>query len=115
MRPVVLTLTGNGATTLNSAPVVLDWRATPFNIGLAMDTGGSTTGFSVQYCYEDPNSYTTAALYNANAKWWSLTAMATKTADTDGTLTNPCRSVRLQANASGTDTATLTIVQGAPL
>lgn len=112
MRPVVVTLTGNGATTANSAPVIVDWRASPFNIGLAIDTGGSTTGFTAQYCYEDPNSYTTATLYNANAKWWTLTALSAKTADTDSSLTIPCRAVRLQANASGTDTATMTIVQG---
>lgn len=115
MRPVTITITGNGSGTLNSTPVVVDWRATPFNLGLYLDTGGSTTAFTGQYTHEDPASYGNVTNYNANAKWWTITALSAKTADTDTSFTQPCRAVRLQANGSGTDTATFTVIQGAPL
>jgi hypothetical protein len=115
MRPVVLTVTGNGATTLNSAPVVCDWRADPTSISLFFKTSGSTTGFTVQYTGDDPRSFTSATTYNANATWFNHAFMAALTATLSGNIAYPVRAIRLQANTSGTDIGTLTIIQGAPL
>lgn len=106
-----ISLTGTGST-LNSQPYPVNWRQTPFNLSLGLDTGGSTTGFTVQYCFENPNDYASATLYNANATWFSHANMSAKTADTDGNIAFPVHAIRLQANTAGTDTATLTITQG---
>lgn len=114
MRPVVLTVTGTGST-LNSSPVPMDWKGNPFSVGLGLDTSGSTTGFTVQYSFEDPNAYASATTYNSTAKWFSHPFMTTLTADTEGNIAFPVRAVRLQANTAGTDTATLTIIQGSNL
>lgn len=111
MRPVVLTQTGTGST-LNSSPVRMDWRVVPFNVSLALDTNGATTGWTVQYTMEDPTSYSSAAAYNSNAKWFDHPFMAALTADTTGNIAFPVQAIRLQSNTSGTDTATLTIIQG---
>lgn len=107
----VITLTGTGST-LNSEPYPVDWKQKNFNVGLALDTGGSTTGFTAQYSLENPNDYASSTLYNANAKWFSISAISAATADAATNLTIPVRAIRLQANTAGTDTATLTIVQG---
>lgn len=111
MRPVTVTVTGTGST-LNSVPVVMNWRGNPFSVSLGFDTNGSTTGYTVQYTMENPNSYTSATLYNANAKWFDHAFMAAMTADASGNVAFPVRAIRLQANTAGTDTATLTIIQG---
>jgi hypothetical protein len=114
MRPVVLTVTGTGST-LNSAPVPVNWKANPFSIGLGFITGGATTGFTVQYTFDDPQSFTSATTYNSNAHWLNHPFMTTLTASIDGNIAFPVRAVRLQANTAGTDTATLTILQGSNL
>ncbi len=110
MRPVVITQTGNGGT-LNSAPIVMDWRANPTSISLFFDTGGNTTQFTVQYTGEAPEGYASAASYNTSAKWFNHAFMAAMVADLSGNIAYPVRAIRLQSNSSGTDTATLTIIQ----
>lgn len=114
MRPVTLTLTGTGST-LNSAPVVMDYRADPTSISLFFTTSGSTTGFTVQYSGNDPTSYTSASDYNTNAAWFTHAFMTGLTSALSGNIAYPVRAIRLQANASGTDVGTLTIIQGAPI
>jgi len=111
MRPVTLTLQGTGVGVLNSAPCPMDIYKSPFNVGMGFNTGGATTAFTVQHSFEDPASYASAALYNANAKWFDHPFMAAMVADEDGNYAFPVRAIRLQASASGTDTATLTIIQ----
>jgi len=106
----VITLTGTGST-LNSEPYPINWKQANFKIGLALDTNGSTTGFTVQYCLENPGDYASSTAYNANAKWFSHPYMSALTADTDGNIAFPVRAIRLQADTAGTDTATLTIAQ----
>lgn len=112
MRPTVVTLTGSGAGITNSTPIVVNWRQSPFNMGLGFDTNGATTVFTVQMTYEAPADYATAALYNSGAKWFDHPTMASMTADEDGQITAPVRAVRLQASAAGTNTGSLTIIQG---
>lgn len=114
MRPVVVTVTGTGST-LNSSPVVMDWRAAPTSISLALVTSGSTTGFTVQYTLDNPNSFASATTYNSGATWFNHAFMAALTANLSGNIAFPVRAIRLQANTAGTDTGTLTIIQGAPL
>lgn len=111
MRPVVVSLTGSGSGTTNSTPIPMNWRGSPFNVGLAFTTDGSTTGFTVQASYDNQNDYASAATYNSTATWFDIPGLNNLKADTDGSLNNPVRAVRLQANATGTDTGTLTIIQ----
>lgn len=114
MRPVTLTLTGNGSTASYTTAVMMDWRVAPFTVGLALDTGGSSTAFSAQVCYESPDNYTTTT-YGSNAKWFEHGTITAKTADTQGSQDWPVRAIRLYANGTGTDTATLTIIQAGPV
>ncbi len=115
MRPVTLTVTGNGASTLNSTPCPVDWRQDPANISLFFTDSGSTTGFTVQYTGDAPGDYATAALYNSTATWFSHAFMAAMTANTTGNFAFPVRAIRLQADASGTDVGTLKIIQSGTL
>ena len=110
VRPVSVSLTGNGASIQNSAPVVVDQYLTPMNLGLYFKDSGSTTVFKVQYSLDDPfGSYATD--YNTNGVWFDHASLVTLTANASGSQTTPVRAVRLVASASGTDTGTLTVVQ----
>lgn len=109
MRPVVVAVTGNGGTR-NSAPVVLDYKLTPFNVGLFFATTGATTAFKVQFSGDDPWA-TYATNYNTDAVWQDHPFMTAMTATSSGNVAFAVRAVRLQANASGTDTGTFTVVQ----
>lgn len=111
MRPITISLTGNGATAQTSAPVPLDWRGFRSGVTLALDTNGSTTAFTVEYSVDDPEGdYTTD--YNTDGKWFTHPDFNAVTADTIGNIAFPVRAVRLRASASGTDVGTLTIIQG---
>ena len=105
-RPNKITLTGSGSGTTNSSPLLLNWRARPFEVALAFDTGGSTTGFTVQMALNDP--LVTAA---ASWTWFNHTELAAMTADETGNLAFPVTAIRLQADANGTDTGTLFVIQ----
>jgi len=115
MRPVIVSLTGSGSGTTDSTPVVMDWRIDPFNVSLFFVDGGSTTGFTVQYTGDDPTSYASATSYNTSATWFNHAFMAAMTSNLSGNIAFPVRAIRLQANGSGTDVGTLTIIQGATL
>lgn len=110
MRPITLSLTGNG-TARNSAPARMDWRSNPFSVGLGLDTNGATTGFTVQHTFNAPSDYANATDYNVNAKWFNHPDMSAVTTDTDGNYAFPVQAIRLHADTAGTDTATLTIIQ----
>lgn len=105
-RPEKITLTGNGSTTGNSSPILLNWRQPNFKVSLGFDTDGSTTGFTVQHCFDDPHE--TAA---ADWTWFDHPDLAGMTAKEDGNYAFPVTAIRLQADASGTDVGTLFIVQ----
>lgn len=110
-QPKTISLTGDGTGATNSDPYPINWRSPTFGIGLFFDTDGSTTGFTVQYTGDDPQaSYSTD--FNTDAKWFDHPDMAAMTADDDGNIEFPVRAIRLRADANGTDTGELTIVEG---
>lgn len=109
MRPTTVTVTGNGSTTENSQPVPINWRGGDTTLGFSTD--GSTTGFTAQYTLEDQNDYDDAAAWNTNAVWYSATTINSATVNTAEVVQGAVRGVRLQADASGTDTGTMIILQ----
>lgn len=110
MRPVTVTLTGNGASISNSTPIVVDYFQRPMNLGLAFKDSGNTTVFKVQYSLDDPYGVY-ATDYNTNGTWFDHSSLVNLTAAASGSILTPVRAVRLQASAAGTDTGTLTLVQ----
>lgn len=108
MRPVSITHTGSGSGVTNSDPVRMNWRVK--NTAFSLDTDGSTTAFTVQYTLTPPDGYASAAAWAAGATWFATTVSAA-TADAAGSLSHPVHGLRVQASASGTDTATVWITQ----
>lgn len=103
MVDVEVTMTGNGTTTQNGTAIPLNWRADTFEVSVYLDTGGSTTGASVQATLD--NVWT-----DASPVWF--TVQTNVTADTFFKLNGgPYRALRLVLNASGTDTWTMRVLQ----
>lgn len=119
----VTQISGSGATAGNviagtadfaySEPCPLDYRLTPFNVGLFFVDTGTTSTFTVQYSGDDPwdAAYADADAYNALATWFSHPFMAGLQANSSGNIAFAVRAVRLQSDQDGTDTGKLKIVQ----
>lgn len=108
MRP--FTTSALGSVTI-SAPIIVDYMQTDFNVGLVLNVVTGTNTSSVQYSLDDPTA-TYATDYNTDATWFDVTGMDAKTADTSAALIVPCRAVRLNMTAWTSGSATLTVVQG---
>lgn len=104
MRQSKITMTAATAAA-DSSPFVVDHRKNPFNVALHLDTNGSTTGWTVSYTLDNLEEIAAASAT------WIASSIAAATADATIALTTPCYAVRLSCNASGTDTAVLTIRQ----
>lgn len=77
---------------------------TPINIGCGVVVSG-TINFTVEVTYDD---FTSTAIPTA----FPVTALATKTGNTDAAITTPCRGVRLTQNSfSSGGTAQATFIQ----
>lgn len=108
MRPVTQTITATGAT----PPVVLDYIAAPFSVGLSLNftTGNGNGTVTVQYSFDDPYaSYATD--YGTNANWINLASLTTKIADADGTLTSPVRATRANCTIYNSGSIKFTVLQ----
>lgn len=108
MNSTTTTLTGSGAGVTNTDPIRVDWRASTTSLSFATD--GSTTGFTVQYTLTKPEDYSSASAWASGATWHD-SSIAAATADEAGNITGSVQGVRLQANATGTDTGTLIVAQ----
>jgi hypothetical protein len=93
----------------------MDWRLVPFHCSIGFSTNGNTTGFTIQYTYDDPNNFASAASWNSSGVWYTLNTMSAMTAQKDGTIDFSVQGIRVQANSSGTDTGTVTLIQGQQL
>lgn len=108
MRPVNINITSAAPT----APVVLDYIAAPFTVGVALNftTGAGNGTVTVQYSFDDPYaSYATD--YGTNANWISLASMTTKVGDADGSLTSPVRAVRANCTIFASGVIKFTVLQ----
>ena len=99
MRPVYLAASASG----DSSPAVLDYMLTPFNVNLTLELGGNTgsASYTVYTSPDDPYA-TYATSYQANANWYSVSAISTASADTSTLLISPVRAVKLTTVAAGT-------------
>lgn len=109
MQPKTITLTGSGAGTTNSDPYRTDWRNS--DISLSFNTSGSTTGFTAQYTMTPPDGYASATAWASGATWHNADTINAATAKAAESIVGPVQGVRLQANATGTDTGTLIVTQ----
>lgn len=110
MRPKVITLTGTGSGASETSPVRVDSYSD--RTGLGLQTNGSTTGFTVEYTRTSPAGYASASAW-ATAAAWTASSISGASADANDVVAGPVHGVRLKADASGTDTGTLTISQEA--
>lgn len=79
-----------------------------FNLGIGVAVSG-TVNFTVQYTYDDPSG----TYPNPNVTFptaWALTALTSKSAATDSSITFPIAAYRLLIN-SGTGRATASVIQ----
>lgn len=107
MRPFTTAALGSVAI---SDPVIVDYIQADFNLGLSINVASGTNTSSVEFSLDDPNAVY-ATDYNTDATWHSITALASKTADTAASHTIPCRAVRLNMTAWTSGSATLTVIQ----
>jgi hypothetical protein len=99
MRPIVLTKTGAGSSSL--API--DTYQNPFNAGIGVIVSG-TVNYTIQHTFDDvQNSAVTPT-------WFSHPSLAAQTASADGNYAFPVVAIKLLVN-SGDGTATATIIQ----
>jgi hypothetical protein len=103
MRPTSVTVSATGS----SAWIPVDYTQANFNVGISVDvSAGASLTWVVQVTMDDVfDSTVTPVAFTA------LSPLDTGTGDEIGSVTVPCRAIRLNATiASGT--ATMTLVQG---
>lgn len=108
MRPVNI----NIASAAPTAPVVLDYIANPFSVGLALNfsTGNGSGTVTVQYSFDDPYA-AYATDYGTNANWINLASLTTKVGDADGSLSSPVRAVRANCTVYNSGVIKFTVLQ----
>lgn len=100
MRPQVISITGTGTT----AWIPVDYKQSPFNIGLGVVVNGSVT-YDIEHTFDDvfvPSVAPTAFKHSV---------LVAQTTNKDGNYAFPVRALRVN-NTAGTGTTTLTILQG---
>ena len=100
MRPQVISLTGTG----QSAWIPLDYKQSPFNVGLGAVVNGTVT-YDIEHTFDDVfNSDVTPVAFKHST-------LVTKSANADGNYAFPIRAVRVNVTA-GTGSVTVTLLQG---
>lgn len=80
-----------------------DTYVTPFNVGVMTDVTG-TVNFDIQITLDDPDS--------ASPLWIDDPSLNAKTADTVGSVTIPCRGMRVIQNTGNGSTRTIFVQAG---
>lgn len=110
-----VTHTGSVATTVtvgtsgvgSSQWFAVDWRANPISIGIGVVVSG-TINYTVEYTYDNVNTPYTGTFPTV----FSLTALASKAANTDSSITEPVRALRLTQNSfTNPGTAKMIVLQ----
>lgn len=97
-----------GTNGVGSSPwFMIDRDQSPTNISIGVTVTG-TINFTVEYTYDDPN----APFSGTFPTVWSISALASKTAATDSTLTAPVFAIRLTQNSfTNPGTASMIAIQ----
>ena len=99
MRPIVLTKTGTGSSSL----AVLDHYQSPFNIGIGVVVTG-TVNYTIQHTYSDVFDSAVTPV------WFDHPTLVNSTTNKDGSYAFPVRAVKVLVN-SGAGNATATVIQ----
>lgn len=106
MRPVV---TPTIASATVSAPVVLDYRNTPEDVGIQVVLSNTPVmTYKVQYTLDDPFAST---FDPSTATWFDHPTMSGQNSTQYGSLTTPARAVRLNVTPWTSGNAVMTVVQ----
>ena len=100
MRPQVITVTG----VATSAWIPLDYKQSPFNVGLGAVVNGTVT-YDIEHTFDEVFDSTITPVA------FKHSTMVTKSANADGNYAFPIRAIRIN-NTTGTGSTTLTILQG---
>lgn len=101
MRPQVVSV----STVAASAPLVMDRKQNPVNIGFGVVLTGGTPTYTVEHTFDD-------ILGGATATWFPHTSVAAQTTNKDGNYAFPITAIRLNVTVNAAGTATLTVLQG---
>lgn len=103
MRPQVITQAGSTGAT---AWIPVDYKQSPFNIGLAVTIGAGVLTYSVEHTFDDvyDPAVTPVAFTHAT--------LVSQTTNKDGNYAFPVRAIRLNVTAWTSGGANLTILQG---
>lgn len=99
MRPIVLTKTGTGS----SSVAALDHYRAPFNVGIGVVVSG-TVNYTIQHTYDDILDPAVTPV------WFNHATLASQAANAEGSYAYPVRAVKVLVN-SGAGTATATVIQ----
>jgi hypothetical protein len=97
-----------GTSGIGSSPWYMpDRHLTPMNLGIGVVVSG-TINFTVEYTYDDPNAPYTGTFPTV----FSISALASKTANTDSSMTTPIFAIRLTQNSfTNPGTAKMIVIQ----
>lgn len=101
MRPTIVSRSAAGT----SAWIPLDYKQSPFNVGLGLVISGTLTA-DVEHTFDDVFDSTVTPTA------FKHTSLVGKTASADGNYAFPIRAVRINNTAFTSGSATLTILQG---
>ena len=99
MRPIVLTKTGTGSSSI----AILDHYRTPFNVGIGVVVSG-TVNYTIQHTFNDIFDPAVTPV------WFSHPSLQSLAVNQDGNYAFPVRAVKVLVN-SGAGTATATVIQ----
>lgn len=102
MGPVTVTTSDASGGALHSAPIRVDWRTAPVNVGIGCVVSG-TVSYNVEHSFENPP-----------VNWFQNANVSSATANADTNYMFPVEYVRLTQN-SGTGSVTLTYLQSGPV
>lgn len=104
MRPKTVTVSSQ--TSSNVIP--LDWRATPFSVGLMCTVPSGTLTYKVEMTSDDIY----ASGFSAGSAAWQDHAVITgKTASSNGNIAYPVRAIRLTVTAYTSGSVSMTVIQ----
>ena len=108
MRPQTRSITGTGTT----SPTFLDYRQTPFSVGIACAVTGTVT-YTLEHTLDDVADFADVTDYVTNATWFpsSDPTLVAATTNQDSNYAAPIRASQVNVTA-GTGTVDATWIQG---